>query len=184
MKNKNKRKPEEELPKDTAAAADVVVETDEAGNDAAIETEEKANPLEEELAAEKEKYLRLAAEYDNFRKRSQRERENIYADVRADTVLRFLTVYDNLERALIQETDDEAYYKGIELIMTGFNDMLEKLGVSVIESVGERFDPELHNAVMHEEDDTKGESEIVEELQKGFKLGDKVIRFSLVKVAN
>ena len=184
MKNKKKRTPDEELPKDSGAAGDEALEPDETENPAPVEDGETVDPLAEELAAEKDKYLRLAAEYDNFRKRSQRERENIYADIRADTVLKFLPVYDNLTRALSQETGDEAYYKGIELIMTGFNDILEKLGVTEIETVGERFDPEVHNAVMHEEDETKGESEIVEELQKGFRLGDKVIRFSLVKVAN
>ena len=136
------------------------------------------------VAAEREKYLRLAAEYDNFRKRSQRERENIYADVRADTITRFLPVYDNLVRALAQETADEAYKKGVEMIMTQLQDALGKLGVTEIPALGETFDPAVHNAVMHVDDEEKGENEIVEEFQKGFKLGDKVIRFSMVKVAN
>ena len=136
------------------------------------------------VAAEREKYLRLAAEYDNFRKRSQRERENIYADVRADTITRFLPVYDNLVRALAQETADEAYKKGVEMIMTQLQDALGKLGVTEIPALGETFDPAVHNAVMHVDDEAKGENEIVEEFQKGFKLGDKVIRFSMVKVAN
>ena len=136
------------------------------------------------LKAEKEKYLRLAAEYDNFRKRSSRERENIYADVRADTVERFLPVYDNLERALKQETADEAYKKGVEMIMQGFVGAMEKLGVTIYGESGETFDPNAHNAVMHVEDEEKGENEIVEVFQKGFRLGDKVIRFAMVKVAN
>ena len=138
-----------------------------------------------ELKDEKDKYLRLAAEYDNYRKRSQKERESVYTDVRADTVLKFLPVFDNLERALKQETTDEAYRRGVEMTMTGLKDILTKLGVSEIPaSAGTAFDPLLHEAVMHTEDADKGEGEIVEEFQKGFKLGDKVIRFSVVKVAN
>lgn len=138
-----------------------------------------------ELKDEKDKYLRLAAEYDNYRKRSQKERESIYADVRADTVLKILPVFDNLERALKQETSDEAYRRGVEMTMTQLKDILSKLGVSEITAApGTAFDPQLHEAVMHVEDDSKGEGEVVEEFQKGFKLGDKVIRFSVVKVAN
>lgn len=157
-----------------------VIETAEAE---VIETPE-APSADALVAAEREKHLRLAAEYDNFRKRSQRERENIYADVRADTITRFLPVYDNLVRALAQETADEAYKKGVEMIMHQLQDALGKLGVNEIPALGETFDPAVHNAVMHVDDETQGESVIVEEFQKGFKLGDKVIRFSMVKVAN
>ncbi len=107
-----------------------------------------------------------------------------YQDVRADTVTKFLPVYDNLVRALDQATCDEAYRKGVEMIMTQLRDILSRMGVTEIESLGQKFDPALHNAVMHEEDETKGEGEIVQELQKGFKMGDKVIRFAMVKVAN
>ena len=96
----------------------------------------------------------------------------------------FLPVYDNLARALEQSTADEAYRKGVELIMTQFKDILGRMGVTEIEALGQKFDPALHNAVMHDEDETKGEGEIVQELQKGFKLGDKVIRFAMVKVVN
>ena len=131
-----------------------------------------------------DKYLRLLAEYDNYRKRSAKERESIYADVRADTVTKFLPVYDNLARALEQATSDEAYRKGVEMIMSQLKDILSRMGVTEIESLGQKFDPALHNAVMHEEDETKGEGEIVQELQRGFKMGDKVIRFAMVKVAN
>ncbi len=145
----------------------------------------EAMRLAEELATEKEKYLRIMAEYDNFRKRSQRERESVYTDVRADTVLRFLPVYDNLERAIKQETSDEAYAKGVDMIMTQLKEVMANLGVSEINAeAGTVFDPELHDAVMHVDDEAAGESVIVEEFQKGFKLGDKVIRFSVVKVAN
>ena len=149
-----------------------------------VEDAPKAPDAEALIRAEQEKYLRLAAEYDNFRKRSARERENIYADVRAATIESFLPTYDNLERALKQSTEDEAYKKGVEMIMSGFLAALEKLGVRVFGEAGETFDANLHNAVMHVEDDAKGESEIVEVFQKGFKLGDKVIRFAMVKVAN
>ena len=148
----------------------------------AAETEEDA--LKKELAAEKDKYLRLAAEYDNYRKRSAKERENAFSDVRGDTILRFLPVYDNLARALAQETADEAYRKGVELTMSQLKSVLEKLGVTEIPALGESFDPAVHNAVMHVEDETLGENVIVEEFEKGVKLGDKVIRFSMVKVAN
>ena len=136
------------------------------------------------IKEEQEKYLRLAAEYDNFRKRSQKERDSLYNDIKADTQLKFLPVYDNLERALKQATADEAYRKGVEMIMTQFCTTMEKLGVTEIEAAGQKFDPTIHNAVMHIEDDSFGENEVVEVFQKGFKLNDKVIRFAMVKVAN
>jgi len=146
--------------------------------------EEKLAALENENAVLNDKYLRICAEYDNFRRRSQKEKDGLYGDIKADTVQKFLPVYDNLERALRQGTEDEAYRKGVEMIMTQFESTLEKLGVTAIECLGEKFDPELHNAVMHVDDEEKGENEIVEVFQKGFKLGDKVIRFAMVKVAN
>jgi molecular chaperone GrpE len=142
------------------------------------------NELETALAAEKDKYLRLAAEYDNYRKRSIKERESLYADIRSDTIVRMLPVYDNLSRALKLECSDEAFYKGVEMTMTQLKDILDKLGVTEIPTVGTKFDPERHNAVMHIEDPEVGEGIIVEEFEKGFMLGDKVIRFSMVKVAN
>ena len=146
------------------------------------EPEEKA--IGEEMALLNDKYLRICAEYDNYRKRTQKEKDNLYGDIRANVVTSFLPVYDNLVRALAAETEDEAYRKGVEMIMNQFNATLEKLGVTEIKAVGEKFDPALHNAVMHVEDETKGENEVVEEFQKGFMLNDKVIRFSMVKVAN
>ena len=150
--------------------------------------EETAEPKEEKKAEApqggSDAYLRLLAEYDNYRKRSQREKDSLYADVKADTLTKFLPVYDNLVRALNQPTEDEAYRKGIEMIMTQFCATMEKLGVEKIESLGKTFDPTLHNAVRHVDDETRGENEIVEVFQKGFKLGDKVIRFAMVKVAN
>ncbi len=150
--------------------------------------EEKAEPKEEkkpeDAQSSSDAYLRLLAEYDNYRKRSQREKDALYADIKADTLLKFLPVYDNLVRALKQPTEDEAYRKGIEMIMTQFCTTMEKLGVEKIEALGKTFDPSLHNAVMHVDDEQKGENEIVEVFQEGFRLGDKVIRFAMVKVAN
>ena len=149
------------------------------------EKKEEPKPTpEQELAGANDRYLRLMAEYDNFRKRSQKEKESLYGDIKAAAVKEFLPVYDNLERALAAETADEAYRKGVEMIMAQFSKTLEKLGVTEIKSLGEKFDPNLHNAVMHVDDEEKGENEIVEVFQKGFMLGDKVIRFAMVKVAN
>jgi len=187
--------------KETAAAAEETAEEVKT-EEAAPKTEKKekkpkkeskketkkevdaAAAVEAAVREEKEKYLRLMAEYDNFRKRSRAERDALYADIKADTVAKFLPVFDNLERALKQETADEAYRKGVEMIMNQFNATLEKLGAAKMECEGQKFDPELHNAVMHVEDESLGENEIVEVFQKGFTMGDKVIRFAMVKVAN
>ena len=147
----------------------------------------EADPMEElkaQLAAEHENYLRLAAEYDNFRKRTQKERESLYTDAKADTIGKFLPVFDNLQRAMAQETQDEAYKKGVELTVTGLESILEGLNVTTFGAVGEAFDPNLHNAVMHKEDETFGESTICEVFQTGFKVGEKVIRHAMVVVAN
>ena len=140
--------------------------------------------IKEELSAERDKYLRLAAEYDNYRKRSAKEREMIYAEARADAITRLLPVYDNLERALKAECSDEAFYKGVEMTMTQLTEIMESLGVMPIPSVGEQFDPKCHNAVMTIENPELGEKIISEEYQRGFMLGDRVIRFSTVVVAN
>ena len=146
--------------------------------------EEKKPDLKAEMDALNDKYLRICAEYDNFRKRSQKEKDSLYDDVKAETLKKFLPVYDNLVRALAQSTEDEAYRRGVEMIMNQFNVTMEKLGVTEIECLGKKFDPAFHNAVMHVEDEEKGENEIVEVFQKGFMMGDKVIRFAMVKVAN
>ncbi len=149
---------------------------------AALEAEKEA--LEKEKAALSDKYLRLCAEYDNFRRRSQKEKDALYGEIRANAVQQFLPVYDNLDRALKQGTEDEAYRKGVEMIMNQFNATLEKLGVKKIESLGRTFDPNLQNAVMHVEDESLGENTVAEVFQEGFQIGDKVIRFAMVKVAN
>ena len=153
------------------------------GKAAEEKKEEQSSPAEE-LKGANDRYLRLLAEYDNYRKRSQKEKDSLYADIKSDTVAKFLPVYDNLVRALAQSTEDEAYRRGVEMIMTQFNTTLEKLGATKIECLGQKFDPSLHNAVMHVEDEEKSENEIVEVFQDGFMMGEKVIRFAMVKVAN
>ena len=176
-------------PGEEAAETPKEEKKDKAKKEKAEKKKEEKNAPQEEKKPEapqgqSDAYLRLLAEYDNYRKRSQREKDALYADIKADTLLKFLPVYDNLVRALNQPTEDEAYRRGIEMIMTQFNATMEKLGVEKIESLGKTFDPALHNAVMHVEDEQKGENEIVEVFQEGFRLGDKVIRFAMVKVAN
>ena len=152
-------------------------------------SQEKQEPSQEEalqqaLREQEDKYLRLLAEYDNYRKRSQKEKENAWTTARADTIKELLPVYDNLERALKQETADEAYAKGVQMTMTQLKTVLEKLGITEIEALGQPFDPALHNAVMHIEDENFGENTVAEVFQAGFRLGDKVVRFAMVKVAN
>ena len=148
------------------------------------EKKETKKEIEADLAAEKDKYLRLLAEYDNYRRRSTREREAIYADVRCDTLKKFLPVYDSLSRALTQTPADDPARKGLEGIMNQYNAALSQLGVTAIEAVGQPFDANRHNAVMHIEDDAYGEGVVVEEFEKGFCIGDRVLRYSVVKVAN
>lgn len=145
---------------------------------------EAAPQVDEKLAQAEEKYLRLAAEYDNYRKRTAKEKESAWTNAKAQTVAAFLPVYDNLERALKQQTTDEAYAKGVEMTMKGLQDALSSLGVELIPALGETFDPNRHNAVMHVEDAAAEENTVVEVFQQGFTCGDKVIRFAMVKVAN
>jgi len=176
--------PAEETPKDAAPEAKPAEEKQsesERKPDEAKPPEAEKKPDE---AAMNDKYLRLLAEYDNFRKRSQKEKDALYGDIKASTLRSFLPVYDNLVRALAQPTADEAYKKGVEMIMAQFKSTMEKLGVTEMHSLGEKFDPAFHNAVMHVDDEEKGENEIVEVFQEGFLMGDKVIRFAMVKVAN
>lgn len=168
------------------------VEEQDVKREAAAEPEETAvdpllselESLKDQVAGQEDKYLRLAAEYDNYRKRTAKEKESLWTDVKADTAGAFLPVYDNLERALKQDTADEAYKKGVEMTMTQLKDVLSKLGVTEIDAAGQPFDPKLHNAVMHVEDENLGENTVAEVFQAGFQLGEKVIRFAMVKVAN
>ena len=176
--SKKEKQPEEVIPEEQTAQA-------------AEAAEENPNPLLEELETlkqnltdQEDQFLRLAAEYDNYRRRSQKEKESAWADSKAETAAAFLPVYDNLERALKQETADEAYKKGVEMTMTQLKEVLSKLGIQEIPALGEAFDPNLHNAVMHVEDENAGENTIVEVFQAGFRTEEKVIRFSMVKVAN
>lgn len=173
--------PQEELPVDETVQTDTAPTEDTPQSEPAPSLEEQWKAT---LAEQENKFLRLCAEYDNFRKRSQKEKDGIYADATAKAVSALLPVYDNLERALKQETADEAYKKGVEMTMTGLKKAFESLGVTEIESAGATFDPNIHNAVMHVEDESLGENTIAEVFQAGFMLGEKVIRFAMVKVAN
>ena len=148
-----------------------------------VETTPEIN-WEEKYSEEHDSYLRLAADYDNFRKRNAKEKETLYAAGKADAVEKLLPVYDNLERALNQTTADEAYKKGVEMTMTQLVGILNGLGVEIFGEIGETFDPNIHNAVMHTEDEAFGENTISMVFQKGFKIGDKVVRFAMVQVAN
>ena len=147
---------------------------------------EQMEALAKTLADANDKYLRLAAEYDNYRKRTACEKEHLYNDAKIDTIKGMLPVYDNLERGLAQfdAEDDDPHKKGLEMIFNQYKEALTKLGVTPIDCVGKEFDPERHNAVMHIEDESCGENTVVEVLQQGFMLGDKVLRFAIVKVAN
>ena len=149
-----------------------------------VEVTPEVDPWEEKYNAEHDAHLRLAADYDNFRKRSQKEKEQSYGNGKADAVEKLLPVYDNLERALNQPTEDAAYKKGVEMTMTQLVGILNGLGVEIFGEAGETFDPNLHNAVMHIDDENLGENTISQVFQKGFKIGDKVIRFAMVQVAN
>ena len=140
--------------------------------------------LKTQAAQQEDKYLRLAAEYDNYRRRTAKEKESIWNDAKADAAVAFLPVYDNLERALKQDTADEAYKKGVEMTMNQLKEIFSKLGITEIDALGQPFDPALHNAVMHVEDESLGENTVAEVFQAGFMLGEKVIRFAMVKVAN
>ena len=147
------------------------------------ELEAKIEKLEAEGAEKDDKYLRLCAEYDNFRRRSQKEREGVYSDAYSDAINALLPVLDNLGRAVGCE-DPKALADGLALILKSFDEGLAKLGVEEIKALGETFDPERHYAVLHVEDESYGENEVVEVLQKGYTRGDKVIRYAVVKVAN
>ena len=144
----------------------------------------EVNPWEEKFNLEHDAHLRLAAEYDNYRKRTLKEKESSYLNGKSDAVEKLLPVYDNLERALNQPTEDAAYKKGVEMTMNELVKIFTGLGVEIFGAVGEEFNPELHNAVMHTEDEELGENVVSQVFQKGFKLGEKIVRFAMVQVAN
>ena len=168
------------------------VEEQDVKQEAAAEPEETAvdpllselESLKDQVAGQEDKYLRLAAEYDNYRKRTAKEKESLWTDVKADTAGAFLPFYDNLERALKQDTADEAFKKGVEMTMNQLKEVLTKLGITEIPAQGQPFDPKYHNAVMHVEDESLGQNVVAEVFQAGFQCGEKVIRFAMVKVAN
>lgn len=162
------------------ASAEETAEEEPSHGEASAEEE-----AQKKYDALNEKYMRTLAEYDNYRKRSIRERESIYPEAKADAAAKFLPVMDNLERALSIETEKNSFYEGVELVKKQLDEVFKSLGVEVISAEpGEEFNPELHNAVMHAEDDALGENVIAEEFQKGYKIGSRVIRHSMVKVAN
>lgn len=175
---------EQEIQEQPAEAAEVCGEAPAETFTLTKEEMEKLEALAGQLSALNDQHLRLAAEYDNYRKRTAKEKDSAWIEAKAQTVAAFLPVYDNLERALKQDTADEAYKKGVEMTMKGLQDALAALGVEMIPALGEGFDPNRHNAVMHVDDPEAGESTVVEVFQQGFICGEKVIRFAMVKVAN
>ena len=167
--------------------AELEKEMNEIPEEETVETAEEVvetNPWEEKYNEEHDLRLRLAAEYDNFRKRTAKEKEQSYTNGKSDAVAKLLPVYDNLERALNQPTEDAAYKKGVELTMTELTKIFTGLGVEIFGEKGDAFDPNLHNAVMHIEDEELEENTISQVFQKGFKIGDKIVRFAMVQVAN
>lgn len=189
-KKEKKELPVQETPEEVLEEQTEELETPETdtqadtpGEEPETAPEETESPAQEQLIP-KEQFLRLAAEYDNYRKRTAKEKENLWTDAKADTVQAFLPVYDNLERALKQDTADEAYKKGVEMIMSQLKEVFAKLGITEIEAQGKPFDPNLHNAVMHIEDENLEENTVAQVFQAGFMLGEKVIRFAMVQVAN
>lgn len=210
MSEENKQPTAEETPEaqeaqETTAAEQTAPEAEKKEEQAAAEekTDKKAKKKKEktytltreqmeaaELAAKqlesvKDQFVRLTAEYDNYRKRTTKEKDNIYQDAKADTIKEFLAVYDNLERAMATEGDEDSpHKKGLEMIFHQYQEILKKLGVTEIEAQGAPFDPEKHNAVMHIDDESLGENVVAQVFQAGFMLGDKVIRHAIVQVAN
>ena len=175
MSNTNDPKIEEETLRSEAEAP---------AEEAAAEPAAPAVDWQRKYEEAHDAHLRLAAEYDNFRKRTLKEKEASYGNGKADAVAKLLPVYDNLERALKQETADAAFKKGVEMTMAELIKILTSLGVEIFGEAGQEFDPNLHNAVMHVDDDSFGENTICQVFQKGFKIGDKVVRFAMVQVAN
>ena len=208
MSEENKQPTAEETPEteETTAAEQTVPEAEEKTEEQAAEEEktgkkpkkkkektytltreqmEAAELAAKQLESVKDQFVRLTAEYDNYRKRTTKEKDNIYQDAKADTIKEFLAVYDNLERAMATEGDEDSpHKKGLEMIFHQYQEILKKLGVTEIEAKGQPFDPEKHNAVMHIDDESLGENVVAQVFQAGFMLGDKVIRHAIVQVAN
>ena len=197
MSEENKQPLEQEVPENQEAQAEVEQEAAQEPEKAEKKTKKKkgytftkeqVEQMElavKQLETTKDQFTRLTAEYDNYRKRTTKEKDNIYQDAKADTIKAFLDVYDNLERAAATGGDEESpHKKGLEMIFQQYKTILEKLGVTEIEAKGQQFDPEKMNAVMHIDDESLGENEVAQVFQAGFQMGDKVIRYAIVQVAN
>ena len=181
--------PEVEAEVEETAAEEQVEEKSKKKKEKGITfTREQVEQMElavKQLESVKDQYARLGAEYDNYRKRTTKEKDNIYQDAKADTIKAFLAVYDNLERAAAAEGgEDSPHKKGLEMIFAQYRKILEDLGVTEIRAKGQPFDPNIHNAVMHIDDENLGENVVAQVFQAGFKMGDKVIRYAIVQVAN
>ena len=177
------KKKQEETEK-TGQETPEVSETPGTAPEAPEQPREPEVNYQEKFEQEHDARLRLAADYDNFRKRTAREKEQSYGNGKADAIVKLLPVYDNLERALNQPTEDAAHKKGVEMTMTELVKIFTSLGVEIYGAVGDTFDPNLHNAVMHAQDEAAPENTITQVFQKGFKLGEKIVRFAMVQVAN
>ncbi|MCI8819401.1 MAG: nucleotide exchange factor GrpE [Oscillibacter sp.] len=193
MTEENKQPLEEEIPETEAAPqpeepAEKAAKGKKKKEKGITFTREQVEQMElavKQLEATKDQFARLAAEYDNYRKRTAKEKETLYQDAKADTIKEFLAVYDNLERAAgAPGGEDDPHKKGLEMIFAQYKELLKKLGVTEIEAKGQPFDPERHEAVMHIDDENFGENEIAQVFQAGFVLGDRVIRHAVVQVAN
>ena len=168
-----------------AAGPEEALPEEEAPGQAAEGESAAAELLREEKKQLEDKFLRLAAEYENYRKRTAKEKDSLYQDARADTVREFLAVYDNLERAAATEGDDDSpHKKGLVMIFHQYQELLKNLGVEEIEAQGQPFDPESMNAVMHIDDENYGENTVAQVFQAGFRMGDRVVRHAIVQVAN
>ena len=152
--------------------------------DELIELKKQIETQKVQIEETEDRLKRVAAEFDNYKKRSSKEKDGLYNSLVGDIVSNFLPIIDNLEKAVEAETKDEEYRKGIELVLKQFRDVLAARGVTEIEAVGKTFDPEVHEAVSSVQDETKGEKEIVQEYRKGYMIGNRVIRHSMVIVAN
>ena len=185
MENEKMNNPAEEA---EAATAEEAAQAEEAKEEKKCKKEEKASKkaekeiesLKSELAESNDRYLRLAAEYENYRKRTAKEKGDAYADAYSDAIKAILPLADSLDKAIEFSPEDE----GIKALTKQFSDILAKIGVTAIESDGKEFDPNLHNAIMHEEDESMGENMVSQTFQKGYMLGEKVIRHAMVKVVN
>lgn len=190
-RKKKNQKEEDQLEKEQQeaeaaeeTAAEGPEEAEETAGDAGAEEASETEKLQEQIDSLNDKLLRTLAEYDNYRKRTMKEKDSIYPQAKADTVEKFLPIIDNFERAVQCECTDSEFKKGIEMIFNSFLQAMKELSVEEIGTEGEPFNPDVHNAVMHVEDEAYGENVVAQVLQKGYKIGDRVVRYAMVKVAN